>query len=183
MAAEKIVVTGAAGLVGSAALRHFGAASRIRSGALSRRKPRSLQGATERWTPKTCSVNGSGRRGRADCCRNESLPDRRPANARFHCPPCLDGVVAGIDLDIAPAHHRAVRDVAPQLHPVRQPDRQRARRQGWPPPASACPRPCSRPRRPASRRRSGRAWRSPTTSPRKACGCPVGSRRRPPTRR
>src|ERR1700730_3883175 len=49
-----------------------------------------------------------------------------PAELRFHRASRLDGLVAGIDIDVAPAHHRAMRDVALQLHPVRKPDRQRA---------------------------------------------------------
>ena len=87
----------------------------------------------------------------------DTLARRR--KRRFHRTANLDRLVAGVDLDIAPAQHGAVGDVGLQLHLVRQADRQRARLQaGWQP-ASACPRPCSRPRRRASRRRAGRAWR------------------------
>ena len=42
---KKVVVAGATGLVGNAALRHFGAASGCEIVALSRRKPRELHGA------------------------------------------------------------------------------------------------------------------------------------------
>src|SRR5712671_4205291 len=45
MAAKKVVVAGATGLVGSAALRHFGGTGKCEVVALSRRKPRELQGA------------------------------------------------------------------------------------------------------------------------------------------
>ena len=45
MANKKIVVAGATGLVGSAALRHFGASGSCERIALSRRKPRDLYGA------------------------------------------------------------------------------------------------------------------------------------------
>lgn len=45
MAGKKVVVAGATGLVGSAALRHFGAAGGCEVVALSRRKPRQLHGA------------------------------------------------------------------------------------------------------------------------------------------
>jgi nucleoside-diphosphate-sugar epimerase len=45
MAGKKVVVAGATGLVGSAALRHFGGAGGCEVVALSRRKPRQLYGA------------------------------------------------------------------------------------------------------------------------------------------
>ena len=45
MADKKVVVAGATGLVGNAALRHFGAAGGCEVVALSRRKPRELHGA------------------------------------------------------------------------------------------------------------------------------------------
>ena len=45
MAGKKVVIAGATGLVGSAALRHFGAAGGCEVIALSRRKPRQLHGA------------------------------------------------------------------------------------------------------------------------------------------
>jgi nucleoside-diphosphate-sugar epimerase len=45
MSDKKIVVAGATGLVGNAALRHFGAAGGCEAVALSRRKPRELYGA------------------------------------------------------------------------------------------------------------------------------------------
>ncbi|QPF84096.1 SDR family oxidoreductase [Bradyrhizobium genosp. L] len=45
MAKKKVVVAGATGLVGSAALRHFGASDDCERLALSRRKPRDLYGA------------------------------------------------------------------------------------------------------------------------------------------
>ena len=45
MAEKKVVVAGATGLVGNAALRHFGAAGGCDVLALSRRKPRELYGA------------------------------------------------------------------------------------------------------------------------------------------
>ena len=45
MAAKKFIVAGATGLVGSAALRHFGAAGGCDVVALSRRKPGNLHGA------------------------------------------------------------------------------------------------------------------------------------------
>ena len=45
MANKKIVVAGATGLVGNAALRHFGASGGAEVVALSRRKPRDLHGA------------------------------------------------------------------------------------------------------------------------------------------
>src|SRR2546430_12397196 len=45
MAAKKVVVAGATGLVGSAALRHFGSTGKCEVVALSRRKPRDLHGA------------------------------------------------------------------------------------------------------------------------------------------
>ena len=45
MAGQKVVITGATGLVGSAALRHFGAIGGCEVIALSRRKPRQLHGA------------------------------------------------------------------------------------------------------------------------------------------
>jgi nucleoside-diphosphate-sugar epimerase len=45
MADKKVVVAGATGLVGSAALRHFGSASTCEVVALSRRRPRDLHGA------------------------------------------------------------------------------------------------------------------------------------------
>ena len=45
MAEKKVVVAGATGLVGNAALRHFGASGACDVVALSRRKPRDLHGA------------------------------------------------------------------------------------------------------------------------------------------
>src|SRR4051794_34296308 len=45
MAIKKVVVAGATGLVGSAALRHFGASGGCEVVALSRRQPRELYGA------------------------------------------------------------------------------------------------------------------------------------------
>ena len=45
MAGKKVVVAGATGLVGNAALRHFGSAGGCEVVALSRRKPRELYGA------------------------------------------------------------------------------------------------------------------------------------------
>src|SRR5882672_4388305 len=45
MADKKVVVAGATGLVGNAALRHFGASDGCEVVALSRRKPRELHGA------------------------------------------------------------------------------------------------------------------------------------------
>src|SRR5713226_9882673 len=45
MAAKKVVVAGATGLVGSAALRHFGGSGKCEVVALARRKPRNLHGA------------------------------------------------------------------------------------------------------------------------------------------
>jgi nucleoside-diphosphate-sugar epimerase len=45
MATKKVVVAGATGLVGSAALRHFGSTGTCEVVALSRRKPRDLHGA------------------------------------------------------------------------------------------------------------------------------------------
>jgi len=45
MAEKKVVVAGATGLVGNAALRHFGASARCEVIALSRRQPRELYGA------------------------------------------------------------------------------------------------------------------------------------------
>src|SRR5260370_32027324 len=45
MADKKVVVAGATGLVGNAALRHFSAAEGCEVVALSRRKPRELHGA------------------------------------------------------------------------------------------------------------------------------------------
>jgi len=45
MAAKKVVIAGATGLVGSAALRHFGSTGKCEVVALSRRKPRDLHGA------------------------------------------------------------------------------------------------------------------------------------------
>src|SRR3989440_7220728 len=45
MAAKKVVVAGATGLVGSAALRHFGSTGKCEVVALSRREPRELHGA------------------------------------------------------------------------------------------------------------------------------------------
>ncbi len=45
MAVKKVVVAGATGLVGSAALRHFGGTAGCEVIALSRRKPRQLYGA------------------------------------------------------------------------------------------------------------------------------------------
>ena len=45
MTGKKVVVAGATGLVGSAALRHFGTSEPSEVVALSRRKPRDLYGA------------------------------------------------------------------------------------------------------------------------------------------
>ena len=45
MTSKKVVVAGATGLVGNAALRHFGTSSPCEVIALSRRKPRELHGA------------------------------------------------------------------------------------------------------------------------------------------
>src|SRR5262249_22113202 len=45
MANKKVVVAGATGLVGNAALRHFGGAEGVEVIALSRRRPRELHGA------------------------------------------------------------------------------------------------------------------------------------------
>ena len=50
----------------------------------------------------------------------------RRGERRFHRLARLDGVVVGVDLDIAPAHHRAVGDVVLQLDAMGKPDRQRA---------------------------------------------------------
>jgi len=44
MADKKVVVAGATGLVGNAAVRHFGASDGCEVVALSRRKPRELHG-------------------------------------------------------------------------------------------------------------------------------------------
>src|SRR5260370_33859002 len=53
-----------------------------------------------------------------------SLPPRR--EGRLHCPPRLDGLVFGIDLDVAPPDYRAMRDVVLEFHPVCESNRQRA---------------------------------------------------------
>ncbi len=53
MANKKVVVAGATGLVGNAALRHFGSAGGVEVIALSRRKPRELYGA--RFVPADIS--------------------------------------------------------------------------------------------------------------------------------
>ena len=45
MAGKKVVVAGATGLVGNAALRHFAGEAAVEVIALSRRKPRELYGA------------------------------------------------------------------------------------------------------------------------------------------
>src|SRR6185295_8641037 len=50
----------------------------------------------------------------------------RAAESGFHRLSRPDGVVVFVDLDIAPAHHRAMRDVALQLDAMGYPDRQGA---------------------------------------------------------
>src|SRR5215210_4775257 len=54
----------------------------------------------------------------------------RPTELRLHRPPGLCRVVTGVDLDITPADHRAVGDIVPQLHLMREADRQRTGLEG-----------------------------------------------------
>jgi len=67
MAGKKVVVAGATGLVGSAALRHFGAAGGCEVVALSRREPRQLHGArhvaVDLTDPAQCRHAGGQLRG------------------------------------------------------------------------------------------------------------------------
>src|SRR3984957_7010788 len=79
---------------------------------------------------RTAVLAFSATRKRQLCCliypfQTGNLSPRR-AEPGLHRAPRLDGLVAGIDLDLAPAHHRAMRDIGLQLDPVREPDRQRA---------------------------------------------------------
>src|ERR1700680_415345 len=46
----------------------------------------------------------------------DAVSARRPAKHRFHRPPRLDRFVVSVDLDIAPAHHRAMGDIVLQFH-------------------------------------------------------------------
>ncbi len=50
----------------------------------------------------------------------------RSAEFPLHRPPRPDCLVVRVELDIVPAHHRAMGDVGLQFHAMRQPDRQRA---------------------------------------------------------
>src|SRR6266567_2702570 len=67
MADKKVVVAGATGLVGSAALRHFGSTGKCEVVALSRRKPRDLHGARyvqiDLTDPAQCARTASELRG------------------------------------------------------------------------------------------------------------------------
>ena len=65
MASKKVIVAGATGLVGNAALRHFGTAGGSEVIALSRRKPRQLYGARHVAVDLTDPSPMSARRGRA----------------------------------------------------------------------------------------------------------------------
>src|SRR5271166_3068454 len=80
MISKKVVVAGATGLVGNAALRHFGSVGACEVVALSRRKPRELYGARH---------HGARRRARAAFAatarRLRTLPRCRNA-ARRRCP-------------------------------------------------------------------------------------------------
>jgi nucleoside-diphosphate-sugar epimerase len=85
MATKKVVVAGATGLVGNAALRHFGSKNECEVVALSRRKPRQLYGA--RHVPIDLTVS-------AQCAR--TAPDLRGAThlvyaALFEAPNLVDG--------------------------------------------------------------------------------------------
>jgi DNA replication protein DnaC len=64
----------------------------------------------------------------ADKGSHSSADWHRAAERRLHLLACLDGVAVGVDLDVAPAHHRAVGYVALQLDPVGESDRKRAGR-------------------------------------------------------
>ena len=68
MAGKKVVVAGATGLVGNAALRHFGGAGGCEVVALSRRKPRQLYGArhvaVDLTDPAQCRARSRGAAGR-----------------------------------------------------------------------------------------------------------------------
>jgi hypothetical protein len=64
MAGKKVVVAGATGLVGNAALRHFGTSAPCEVIALSRRKPRDLYGA--RHVPIDLTSEADCRRAAAD---------------------------------------------------------------------------------------------------------------------
>jgi NAD(P)-dependent dehydrogenase (short-subunit alcohol dehydrogenase family) len=85
MAAKKVVVAGATGLVGNAALRHFGGFGGCEVVALSRRRPRDLHGA--RHVPADLTDP-------AQCAR--AAPDLRGAThlvyaALFEAPNLVDG--------------------------------------------------------------------------------------------
>src|SRR6202165_5278412 len=85
MPTKKVVVAGATGLVGNAALRHFGSKSECEVVALSRRKPRQLYGA--RHVPIDLTVS-------AQCAR--TAPDLRGAThlvyaALYEGPDLVDG--------------------------------------------------------------------------------------------
>src|SRR6202165_129816 len=85
MPTKKVVVAGATGLVGNAALRHFGSKSECEVVALSRRKPRQLYGA--RHVPIDLTVS-------AQCAR--TAPDLQGAThlvyaALFEAPNLVDG--------------------------------------------------------------------------------------------
>ena len=64
MAQKKVVVAGATGLVGNAALRHFGASGGCDVLALSRRKPRDLHGARHVQIDLTDAAQCAARRRR-----------------------------------------------------------------------------------------------------------------------
>jgi NAD(P)-dependent dehydrogenase (short-subunit alcohol dehydrogenase family) len=65
MAAKMVVVAGATGLVGNAALRHFGSVGGCEVVALSRRRPRQLYGA--RHVPIDLTVSAQCTRAAASC--------------------------------------------------------------------------------------------------------------------
>src|SRR5713226_8927273 len=65
----------------------------------------------------------------ASKCNPDAASARRPAKHGFHRPPRLDRFVVSVDLDIAPAHHRAMGDIVLQFHAMREADRQCAGRQ------------------------------------------------------
>ena len=60
------------------------------------------------------------------CAGEPAVPKLARRRTPFHRLARLDGVVVCIDLDIAPAHHRAMGDVVLQLDAMGKPDRQRA---------------------------------------------------------
>ena len=130
-------------------------------------------GFTEMMDTEVMFRKWSGRRGRTGCCPGCGLR----SEPRLHRLARLDGVAAGVGLDVAPAYHRAVAtsffSFTRCARPIGGAPHGEARRK----PASAFPRPCSRLRRRAFLQPLDFSWRPrrhPSGTP---SAVPVGSPR------